>query len=173
MVTLSPADHTRWHTAPTMAHRTHDSTAGSWIPRTTTPTNGLHFVQLNEAPPDHLLQRKHSWRENACLRVWQGKKQQQKTAIYTLLTTFRDLVQTRTEEYCRGCISKLTNLQPKNLLYWLASLLTSAARSEDGSKFNNFNGHHAAAQFILCICCLYTITIRPDSYTAYRVYCKQ
>ena len=31
---------------------------------------------------------------------------------------------TQTEEYCRGIISQLTDLQPENLLHWLANLLS-------------------------------------------------
>ena len=113
-----------------------------WIPRITTPTNEFRFP-----PPVLALQRRHNWRAAKCLQY--PKKQLHTTTLGCGANT---------EEYCRGCIGQLTDLQPKKFLHWLANLLNSGTQIEEERLFK-VQWPSCSCAVLPCIYCFFAMTM--------------
>ena len=112
---------------------------GSW---TTTPTNKLHFMNQNTTRA-FAAKNTQLMHESLC-----STTKKKAATVHTTTLVCGTCQHRQTEEYCRGYISKLTDLQSKNLL---ANLLNSAAWSEEERWVR------VQLQWLSCICTVYTM----------------
>ena len=128
------------HYPHSMAHHTHDSTAGFHKPPY--PQMGI----CNYWQPKH-RQTIHCNKDKANIKKLQYQEQKSYTVRLWCRPRQKNIAEAAPVNYNRPTAKEFATLASSNLylIQWLKMKKT------DNSKFN-FNGHHAPALFIPCIC---------------------